>query len=103
MRTLEGKIVRDADRLDALGAIGLTRAIEYGAARGRPFCTEKNLRKEKGRSDYGGSDESTLSHIYDKLLLLPDHMLTEEGKKIAKKRTAFLQSFLREFYRELDE
>lgn len=101
VNNLNLEIVRDADRLDALGAIGIIRTIEYGASRNRDFYEEANLKR---LSDYVVFDKSTntsLSHFYDKLLKLKDYMHTYTAKKLAEKRTAFLKTFLDEFYDEI--
>jgi uncharacterized protein len=102
-KSLEAKIVEDADRLEALGAIGLVRTIEYGASKNRSFYEESNLKKEKGQTVFAQSTETTLSHFYDKLLKLEGTFQTPTGEKMAKKRADFLRDFLKEFYRELDE
>lgn len=99
--TLEGKIVQDADRLEALGAIGLVRTIEYGSSKGRPFYEAKNLEDVDGEFVFKESTETTLSHFYDKLLRLENTMNTKTAKKMAHERTEFLRSFLAEFYSEL--
>ncbi len=80
--TIEGKIVQDADRLDALGAVGIARTFSYGGAHGRSM------------------DES-VRHFYDKLLLLKDELNTETAGKIAEKRHAFLEAYLAELKEEL--
>ena len=82
--TLEGKIVQDADRLDALGAVGIARTFAYGGKHGRPL-------------------EGSVQHFYDKLLLLKDLMNTEAGIQLAESRHAFLEAFLRELKEELGE
>ena len=81
-RTLEGKIVQDADRLDAIGAVGVARAFAFGGEHGR-------------------SMSDTVEHFYDKLLLLKDEMNTEAGKALAEDRHAFLEQFLAQFYKEI--
>lgn len=92
LATVEARIVCDADRLDAIGAVGIIRTIEYGAAAGRPF--------------YNGSDpadpDTTLSHFYGKLLLLKDLMHTPTARKMAERRHRFLEMFLDEFFHETD-
>lgn len=80
METLEGKIVQDADRLDALGAIGIARCFTYGGHTGR---------------------EISLDHFYEKLLLLKDKMNTTTGKSMAEARHAFIESYIDEFNKEL--
>ena len=79
--SLEGMIVQDADRLDAIGAIGIARTFAFGGEHGRPL-------------------ESSLQHFHDKLLLLKDEMNTEAAKKIAESRHLFMVNFLKEFDEE---
>lgn len=80
--TLEGKIVQDADRLDAMGAIGIARTFAYGGEHGR-------------------SIEESVMHFHEKLLLLKDEMNTESARKIADSRHAFLEEFLSHYYEEI--
>ena len=89
--TVEGMCVQDADRLDALGAIGIGRAFAFGGSRGRRMHDPE-----------GQDKESTVQHFYDKLLLLKDRMNTATGKKLAARRDAVLRDFLEEFYAEWD-
>lgn len=96
------KIVRDADRLDALGAIGIVRTIEYGNSKNRLFYEEANLDRTKIGVIFKDSTNTSLSHFYDKLLKLKDLMHTSTAKKMAKKRHKFLLIFLEEFYEELN-
>lgn len=91
------QIVCDADRLDAIGAIGIIRTIEYGASRGRKFYHSDEI--EKGSDCY--SKETTIAHFYEKLLLLKDLMFTETAKQLAEQRTQFMKDFLNEFYNEI--
>jgi uncharacterized protein len=87
--TLEGCCVQDADRLDALGAIGIARTFAFGGSRGRRI------------HDPQGIDKTTsIQHFYDKLLLLKDLMNTDTGRKMAEYRDGFLRQFLTEFYEE---
>ena len=87
--TLEGCCVQDADRLDALGAIGIARTFAFGGSRGRRI------------HDPQGIDKTTsIQHFYDKLLLLKDLMNTDTGRKMAEHRDGFLRQFLTEFYEE---
>ena len=81
--SVEGKIVQDADRLDAIGAIGIARTFAYGGKKGRSL-------------------ESSMQHFSDKLLLLKDEMNTEEAKRIAEIRHAYMQGFLTEIYEEME-
>ncbi len=94
--TIEAKIVQDADRLDALGAIGIARCFAYGGSHGRAIYTEDDLTGDSIQSD------SSISHFYKKLLKLSHMMQTAEGRKEAEKRTAFISSFLERFIRETD-
>ena len=95
-------IVRDADRLDAMGAIGIIRTIEYGTSRRRPFYEAKNLKKAEGKIAFGENSETSLSHFYEKLLLLKNLMCTSTGRRLAQKRHAFMLAFLQEFYEEIE-
>ncbi len=101
LKSLNAMIVRDADRLDALGAIGIIRTIEYGTTKGRAFYEEENLKRINGECRWNHSTDTTLSHFYDKLLKLEELMHTQTGKELAKKRSAFLSDFLNEFYEEM--
>lgn len=97
----ELEIVQDADRLDALGAIGIARTFNYGGFKNRPLYNpniQPNLNMSK--EEYKNSESPTLNHFYEKLLLLKDKMNTETGKKIAQKRHDFMVIFLSQFYAE---
>lgn len=99
--TMEGKIVQDADRIDALGAIGIARAFTYGGSIHRniyiPDCLpQENMCAE----DYYNHSGSTINHFYEKLLKLYSLMNTETGKLLAKHRYDFIKDFLTEFYKE---
>jgi uncharacterized protein len=100
-KTLEGKIVQDADRLDAIGAIGIIRTIEYGASKQRQFYEEANLEHNESKICFKESTNTSLSHFYDKLLKLKDYMHTYTAKKIAEERHEFMLKFLEEFYSEI--
>jgi uncharacterized protein len=94
-------IVQDADRLDAIGAIGIARTFNYGGFKNRtlynPMIAPKmNMSKE----EYKNTEAPTLNHFYEKLLLLKDKMNTPTGKKIAEARHVYMQNFLSQFYAE---
>lgn len=94
-------IVQDADRLDALGAIGIARTFNYGGFKNRPLYNPEiapNLTMSK--EEYKNTVSPTLNHFYEKLLLLKDKMNTETGNKIAQKRHEYMEDFLEQFYAE---
>lgn len=101
LNSLNAKIVRDADRLDAIGAIGIVRTTEFGCANHRDFYNEENLKSENNKYEFNKINNSTLSHFYEKLLLLKDLMHTQTAKELAQERHEFMLSFLNEFYNEL--
>ncbi|MDT0685434.1 HD domain-containing protein [Autumnicola psychrophila] len=99
--SIELDIVQDADRLDAIGAIGIARTFNYGGFKGRGLYDpeiEPNLNMTK--EEYKASNAPTINHFYEKLLLLKDRMNTETGRKIAAERHKFMELFLDQFYKE---
>lgn len=97
----ELEIVQDADRLDAIGAIGIARTFNYGGFKNRPLYNPEiapNLKMSK--EEYKNSEAPTLNHFYEKLLLLKDKMNTPTGKKIAEARHQYMEDFLSQFYAE---
>ncbi len=97
----ELEVVQDADRLDALGAIGIARTFNYGGFKSRKlYDPEIKPNLNMTPSEYKVSDAPTINHFYEKLLLLKDRMNTETGRKIAEERHAFMETFLHQFYAE---
>lgn len=97
----ELEVVQDADRLDAIGAIGIARCFNYGGFKNRALYNPKILPNiEMTKEEYKNSSAPTINHFYEKLLLLKDKMNTCTGKKIAIERHSFMESFLKQFYNE---
>lgn len=102
MKTIEGKIVQDADRLDVLGAIGIARIFAYGGKVGRPIHDPKTKpRFHKSFAEYKKyGNSSSINHFYEKEILLKDLMNTKTAKKIAVRRHKFIEQFLNQFFKE---
>jgi uncharacterized protein len=97
----ELEIVQDADRLDAIGAVGIARTFNYGGFKNREiYNPEISPNLNMSKEEYKNSTAPTINHFYEKLLLLKDKMNTESGKKIAEQRHDFMQTFLEQFYNE---
>ena len=101
--SIELNIVQDADRLDAIGAIGIARTFNYGGFKNRPLYNPNIAPKLRmSKEEYKNNEAPTLNHFYEKLLLLKDKMNTETGKKIAQERHRYMEGFLSQFYAEWD-
>ena len=112
-KTLEGKIVQDADRLDAIGAIGIARAFAFGGSRKRKLYDEENINELAKRNfepfdmtdvtfeQYKNNKTDTVTHFYEKLLKLESMINTEQGKIIANERTEVMKKFLKQLFEEI--
>ena len=99
--SVELDVIQDADRLDAIGAVGIARTFNYGGFKNRALYNpdiKPNLHMSK--AEYKASTAPTINHFYEKLLLLKDKMNTETGSQIAKERHEFMETFLNQFYKE---
>ena len=97
----EMEVVQDADRLDAIGAIGIARCFNYGGFKDRPlYNPEIPPNQNMTKAEYKASNSPTINHFYEKLLLLKDQMNTKTGKRIALERHKYMEGFLKQFYAE---
>lgn len=99
--SLEATIVQDADRLDALGAIGIARTFAFGGAKGRSLYNHSQV--ERVRKGEQVSNGASITHFYEKLLHVKDRMNTPEAKAIANERHLFMEQFLQQFYKEIGD
>jgi uncharacterized protein len=101
LATIEAKIVQDADRLDAIGAIGIARAFAYGGKKGQPiYDPAVSVREEMNLEEYRKGKSTSIHHFYEKLLKLKDLLNTQTAKKMAESRQLMMESFLEQFFQE---
>ena len=101
IKTIEGMIVQDADRLDAMGAVGIARTFAYGGYKGQEIYNPSIVpKRHKSFEDYKKNRTTTINHFYEKLLLLKDLMNTKTARDLAEERHFFMEEFLDRFYLE---
>ncbi|WP_368645560.1 HD domain-containing protein [Alkalibacterium putridalgicola] len=101
LHTLEAQIVQDADRLDAIGAIGIARCFAYAGSKGDPlFDPELSVREKMTEEEYRKGKSSAVHHFYEKLLKLKDLMNTGAAREMAEERHAFMEDYLTHFFNE---
>ncbi len=103
LNTIEGKVVHDADKLDAMGAIGIARVMVFGGTHDRLiYSPDIPVMEDYTFEKTNPSNTTAINHFYEKLLHLKDRMLTETGKKMAEHRHKYMEEYLKEFYAEWD-
>ncbi|MTK52649.1 HD domain-containing protein [Paludibacter sp.] len=103
MQTIEGKVVQDADRLDAIGAIGIARTFAYGGSKGREmYNPDVSPLLHDSFEAYKQNQSHTINHFYEKLLLLKERMNTATARQLAEQRHRVMEDYLNQFYREWD-
>lgn len=101
LETIEAQVVQDADRLDAIGAIGIARCFAYAGSVGHPlFDPELSVREDMTEKEYRKGKTSAVHHFYEKLLKLKDLMNTDAARRIAEERHAFMEEYLTQFFNE---
>jgi uncharacterized protein len=99
--TKEEQVVQDADRLDAIGAIGIARAFNYGGYKNSIiYDPHQKPKKYNSKDDYTNTNSTTINHFYEKLFLLKDKMNTKTGKKLAEGRHRYMESYMKQFFME---